>query len=409
MRCIPAPLALTPTLVSSKPRSSGHGFGKLSTARLPSGSLVHPVGEHMAWTADRLVAEPEQLLAGSAALSRACIDLVFLQGWAMTDETVKPLFVGIDVAKDSLEVALAAGAPTVRLSNDAQGIGELLALLAHKSAALVVLEATGGLERRCAQALYLAGLDVIVANPRQARDFARAMGHLAKTDAIDDKALSHFAQTLHTSVQRERMLLKLATPEQQQLDALVGRRSQLVKMRVAEGNRLEQAHPLAARSIRDVLKTLDKQIGALDKDIAGRLKMHFGRQVKLLEGFKGVGDGTKAVLMAALPELGTLGSCQISKLVGVAPLNCDSGKMRGKRVTWGGRADVRAALYMATLSAVRFDPTIKSFYDRLRAAGKPAKVALVACMHKVLTIINAVIKSGVPWQAGYPQAGASSK
>lgn len=327
----------------------------------------------------------------------------------MTDDTVQPVFVGIDVAKDSLEVALAAGAATVRFANDEPGIGQLLALLAGKSVALVVLEATGGLERRCAQALYLAGLDVIVANPRQAHDFARAMGHLAKTDAIDARALSHFAQTLHASAQRSRMLLKLATPEQQQLDALVSRRSQLVKMRVAEGNRLEQAHPLAAKSIRDVIRTLDKQIGTLDKDIGGRLKMHFGRQMKLLEGFKGVGEGTKAVLMAALPELGTLTARQIAKLVGVAPLNSDSGKMRGKRITWGGRAQVRSALYMATLSAARFDPTIKAFYTRLRAAGKPAKVALVACMHKVLTIINAVLKSGVPWQAGYPHAGASSK
>lgn len=327
----------------------------------------------------------------------------------MTDESVNPLFVGIDVAKDSLEVALAQDARTTRLGNDAQGIEALLGLLADKRVALVVLEATGGFERRCAQALYLAGLDVIVANPRQAHDFARSQGWLAKTDAIDAKTLSHFAQTLHTSERRERLLLKLAAPEQQQLDALVSRRSQLVKMRVAEAHRLDQAHPLAARSIRDVLKTLDKQIGALDKDIGGRLKMHFGRQIKLLEGFKGIGEGTKAVLMAALPELGQLSGRQISKLVGVAPLNCDSGKMRGKRITWGGRADVRSALYMATLSAVRFDPTIKAFYERLRAAGKPAKVALVACMHKVLTIINAVLKSGVPWQASYPHPGVASK
>lgn len=327
----------------------------------------------------------------------------------MTDETVKPLFVGIDVAKDSLEVALAADAATLRFANDGQGIKQLLALLKDKQVALLVMEATGGLERRSAQALFLAGIDVIVANPRQAHDFARAMGYLAKTDAIDAKALSQFAQTLHMSAQRERMLLKPATPEQQQLDALVSRRAQLVTMRVAEGNRLDQAHPLAAKSIRDVVKTLDKQIGTLDKDIGGRLKMHFGQQMKLLEGFKGIGQGTMAVLMASLPELGTLSSRQISKLVGVAPLNCDSGKMRGKRMTWGGRADVRSSMYMASLSAVRFDPTIKAFYERLRAAGKPAKVALVACMHKMLTIINAVLKSGVPWQASYPHAGNLSK
>lgn len=322
----------------------------------------------------------------------------------MTDESVKPMFVGIDVAKASLEVALAEDACTQRFGNDEQGIAALVALLAGKPVALVVLEATGGLERRCAQALYLAGVDVIVANPRAAHDFARSLGYLAKTDAIDAKALSHYAHTLHTHQRREQLLLKLATPEQQQLDALVSRRSQLVRMRVAEHNRLDQAHPLAAKSIRDILKALDKQIEALDKDIGGRLKMHFGRQMKLLEGFKGVGEGTKAVLMAALPELGKLSSRQIGKLVGVAPLNCDSGKMRGKRITWGGRADVRSALYMATLSASRFDPTIKAFYQRLRAAGKPAKVALVACMRKVLTIINAVLKSGVPWSASYAQA-----
>lgn len=327
----------------------------------------------------------------------------------MTDEFIRPLFVGIDVAKNSLELALAEDGASTRFDNDPQGIEALLALLAGKPVALVVLEATGGLEQRCARALYLAGLDVIVANPRQAHDFARSMGYLAKTDAIDAKVLSHFAQTLHTSKRRERMLLKPATPEQQQLDALVSRRSQLVRMRVAESNRLDQAHPLAARSIRDIIKVLDKQIGVLDKDIGGRLKMHFGRQMKLLQGFKGVGEGTKAVLMAALPELGQLSSRQISKLVGVAPLNCDSGAKRGKRITWGGRADVRSALYMATLSATRFDPAIKAFYERLRAAGKPAKLALVACMHKLLTIINAVLKSDMPWQASYAHATATQK
>ena len=327
----------------------------------------------------------------------------------MTNEFLKPLCVGIDVAKDSLQVALDETAPSMRFDNDEQGVQALVSLLQGKDVALLALEATGGLERRCAQALYLAGFDVVVCNPRQAREFARAMGYLAKTDAIDARALSHFARTLNQSPQRDKLLLKLATPAQQQLQALVIRREQLVKMRVAEGNRLELAHPMAARSIREVIKMLDKQIGALDKDIGGRLKMHFGRQLKLLEGFKGVGENTKAVLMAALPELGRLNRRQISKLVGIAPLNCDSGKMRGKRAIWGGRAQVRTALYMATLSAVRFDKTLKAFYEKLRAAGKPAKVALVACMRKLLTIINAVIKSGMPWQASYSHAQGAHK
>ena len=327
----------------------------------------------------------------------------------MTNELTKPLFVGIDVSKDSLDLALSGTDQSMRFDNDEQGVQALLHLLQGKCIALVVLEATGGLERRCAQALYLAGLDVVVCNPRQARDFARAMGYLAKTDAIDARALVQFACTLHQSPQRDKLLLKLASAEQQQLQALVIRRDQLVRMRVAESNRLEQAHPLAARSIRDVIKLLDKQIGALEDNIGGRLKMHFGRQLKLLEGFKGMGENTKAVLMAALPELGQLNRRQIGKLVGIAPLNCDSGKMRGKRSIWGGRAQVRSALYMATLSAVRFDKTLKAFYERLRAAGKPAKVALVACMRKMLTIINAVIKSGTPWQPSYSHAEGAQK
>jgi transposase len=327
----------------------------------------------------------------------------------MTNESTKPLCVGIDVAKDSLEVALDDKGQSMRFDNDEQGVQALLDLFKGKCVALVTLEATGGLERRCAHALYLAGFDVVVCNPRQARDFARSMGYLAKTDAIDARALSHYARTLHQSDKRDKLLLKLATPEQQQLQALVSRRDQLVRMRVAESNRLEQAHPLAARSIRDVVKVLDKQIGAIEDDVGGRLKRHFGKQLKLLEGFKGIGENTKAVLMAALPELGRLNRRQIGKLAGIAPLNRDSGNMRGKRTIWGGRARVRSALYMATLSAVRFDRAIKAFYERLLAAGKLPKVALVACMRKVLTIINAVIKSGVPWQESYPHGATAQK
>jgi transposase len=270
-------------------------------------------------------------------------------------------------------------------------------------------QATGALERRCAQALYLAGFDVVVCNPRQARDFARAMGCLAKTEAIDAPVLSHFACTLHQSKQRDKLLLKLALPEQQQLDALVSRRSQLVKMGVAESNRLEQAYPLTVRSIGGVIELLDKQIDTLDNNMGGWLKMHFAKQLKLLEGFKGIGANTKAVLMAALPESGQLKGRQISKLVGVAPLNRDSGKMRGKRTTWGGRAQVRSALYMATLNAVRWDATIKAFYERLLAAGKLPKVTLVACMRKMLTILNAIIKSGIPWQASYSHGATAKK
>jgi transposase len=322
----------------------------------------------------------------------------------MTNESVNHLYVGIDVAKSSLQVALDDKAASVSFANDAQGIAALLAHLKHLSVALVLLEATGSLEKPCAHALALAGLDVIVINPRQSHDFAKAMGYLAKTDHIDAQALSHFARTLHESAKREKLLLKMPTAEQLELDALVGRRTQLVHMRVAESNRLQQTrHPRTAKSIRQVIHVLDTQIGKLDGDIGGKLKEHFAHKLKLLEGMKGVGQNMQAMLMGAVPELGQLNRRAIGKLVGVAPLNRDSGQMRGKRAIWGGRADVRAALYMATLSAVRYEPVLKSFYERLKAAGKPAKVALVACMRKLLTIINAIIKSGTPWQPTYPQ------
>ena len=323
----------------------------------------------------------------------------------MTDVS-ELIFVGIDVSKDTLEVALDDNSKTQCLGNDAKGVEALIAKLQALGdrVALVLLEATGGLEQRTAVALCAAGLAVMVVNPRQAHDFAKALGYLAKTDSTDARALSHFARTLHTSKHRERLLYKLPTLEQEALSALVTRRAQLVGMRVAEGNRLATAHASQRKSIQALIKVLDRQIGQIDDDVGRRLKGHFKDKLDLLKGLKGVGGGTQAMLMAELPELGRLTHREISKLVGVAPLNHDSGKFKGKRTTWGGRANVRAALYMATLSATRFDPTIKAFYERLLASGKLPKVALVACMHKLLTIINAVIKSGKPWQAGYPQA-----
>lgn len=316
------------------------------------------------------------------------------------------IFVGIDVSKATLEVALDDTSKTRTLSNDDKGLKALLDELkaVAERVAVVLLEATGGLERAAAAALCANGFDVMVVNPRQAHDFAKALGYLAKTDSTDARALSHFARTLYHSEKRETLLHKLPTPEQELLLALVTRRSQLVGMRVAQSNRLDGAHPSQRKSIQAMLKQLDRQIGQIDDDADRHLRQHFKDKLELLKGLKGVGPGTQAMLMAALPELGRLGQREIAKLVGVAPLNCDSGKFKGKRTTWGGRANVRSALYMAALSAVRFDPCLKAFYERLLQAGKPKKVALVACMHKLLTIINAVIKSGKPWQAGYPQA-----
>ena len=316
------------------------------------------------------------------------------------------IFVGIDVSKDTLELALDDKGKTQNLSNDEAGVKSLLETIKAAQYELgvvgaIVFEATGGFEREAAIALCSAGLPVMLVNPRQARDFAKAMGYLAKTDAIDARVLSHFARTLHQSERREQLLMRLPDSQQALLQALIVRRSQLIQMRVAEDNRWSMSHPTQRKSINTVRKVLNRQIAGIDQDIDTQLKEHFAAKLALLKHFKGIGIGTQACLMAALPELGELGHEQISKLVGVAPLNCDSGKYKGKRVTWGGRAEVRCALYMAALSAVRYNPVIKVFYERLLSKGKPKKVALVACMHKLLIILNAIVKSAIPWSENH--------
>jgi len=328
----------------------------------------------------------------------------YLQGWEMMN-TSDQLFVGIDVSKGTLEVALDSTSKTQTFGNNPEGIARLVKLLkaCTQPIGVVLLEATGGLERECALALCLVETPVIVVNPRQAHDFAKAMGYLAKTDALDAKVLSHFAHTLHASERCERMLFKMPSAQQVTLEALVVRRSQLIGMRVAEGNRLPTAHKSQHKSINAMLKVLQRQIAQVDDDIGRSLGEHFAQKLTLLKGIKGVGTGTQATLMAMLPELGQLSAREIAKLAGVAPLNCDSGKFKGKRITWGGRSPLRAALYMAALSASQHEPQIKAFYDQLRARGKTAKVALVACMHKLLTIMNAIVRSGQPWSPTYAQ------
>lgn len=311
-------------------------------------------------------------------------------------------FAGIDVSKATLELALMGGGKTIVFDNDVCGIRKLLAkLIAAGPLGAIVLEATGGLEREAALALCAAGLPVMVVNPRQAHDFAKALGYLAKTDAIDARALAQFARTLYQSDKREALLMRMPEPQQLKLMVLVTRRNQLVAMRVAEGNRLPGAGQAAQKSIRAVITTLNREIAKLDRDIGNSLSGHFAEKIKLLNGLKGVAKGTQAVLMAGLPELGNLTKRAISKIVGVAPLNCDSGKMRGKRTTWGGRTMVRAALYMATLTAVRHNEVLRAFHHRLREKGKPKKVVLVACMHKLLSIMNAIFKSNTPWNPNF--------
>lgn len=314
------------------------------------------------------------------------------------------VFAGIDVCKAHLDLAFTqadlsgAGMKTRRFDNSAGGVKLLLAELKKVSHLVaVLLEATGGLEREAATALCAAGLCVMVVNPRQAHDFAKALGYLEKTDAIDAQALAQFAQTLAASPKFAALQMRLPEPEQVSLQELVTRRSQLVEMRVAEGNRLERAPKLVRKSVTTVIALLERQIKALDGDIDGALKAHFAEKLTLLKGLKGVGPGTQAALMAGLPELGRLTHKEIAKIVGVAPLSHDSGKMRGRRTAWGGRAAVRQAVYMGTLTAVKHNAVLKAFHQRLLANGKPKKVALVACMRKLLSIINAILKSGIPW------------
>lgn len=304
---------------------------------------------------------------------------------------------GIDVSKQHLDVCV--GDICERLANDADGWNGVVALLRGADVDLVVMEATGGYERGLLCVLQTAGLNVARVNPRQARDFAKSMGVLAKTDRVDARMLRDFADVLAQHAQRARYITPMIEAHRQELAELMIRRRQLVDMRVTEGNRLERAGKRAARSIGSVLKTLDKQLQSVDADIDRHMDQHFKPQRQLLDTVKGIGAVTTFTLTAALPELGHLGRRQISKLVGVAPLADDSGNRRGKRRVWGGRADVRAILYMAALAAIKHNPAIRVFHSRLIAAGKPKKVTIVACMRKLLTIVNAMLRDGAAWDA----------
>lgn len=304
---------------------------------------------------------------------------------------------GVDVCKEHLDLAWQQ--EQLRVSNDAAGWARALERLRSAGVDLVVLEATGGLERGFIAALQDAGLAVARVNPRQARDFAKAMGQLAKTDRVDARVLRDLADVLARHGQRARFLAPVSDVQREQLRALTTRRRQLVDMRVAESNRLPMAAPRAVRSIKSVMALLDRQLAAIDDDIDAHLERHFHDLRELLQGAKGVGPVTAGALLGELPELGRLDRRAIAKLVGVAPLAADSGQHRGERHIWAGRSTVRTALYMAALSAKRYNPPIRAFWQRLIAAGKPKKVALVACMRKLLTVLNAMVRDRSPWDA----------
>ena len=315
-------------------------------------------------------------------------------------------YIGIDVSEQTLEVAARPSGRRWQAANSAAGVERLVAELAALEPARVVLEATGRLEAAPAAALAAAALPVAVVNPRQVRDFARASGRLAKTDAVDAAVLAHYGEALRPP------LRALRDAETQALQALVARRRQLVGIRVAEGNRLRRLlQPSAAAAgaalrpgLEAHLDWLDRQLAELEATLRETLRASplWRTQDELLRSVPGVGRQTAQTLLAELPELGRLDRRAAAALVGVAPFNRDSGRRRGARAIWGGRARVRCALYMAALSASRCNPPIRAFYERLRAAGKPKKLALTACMRKLLVILNAILRSQLPWRAPAP-------
>ena len=314
-------------------------------------------------------------------------------------------YAGVDVSEERLEVCVRRGREagegehTFGVSNDPAGTQTLLGSLLEERPALVILEATGGFERPVAAALAAAGLPTAVVNPRQARDFARATGRLAKTDRIDAQILARFAQAVRPAPR------PVSDGEAQALAQITARRRQVVGMLTAEKNRLDAATTKPVRGrLQAHLRWLEKELSRTDRDLEEAIaKSPSWRENEVLfRGVPGVGPVLARTLLAELPELGSLPPKQLAALVGVAPLNRDSGALRGRRAVWGGRATVRAALYMGALVATRHNPQIKEFYERLLGASKPRKVALVACMRKLLIILNAMLKHRTPWM--FPQA-----
>lgn len=305
------------------------------------------------------------------------------------------VYVGIDVAKSSFEVAVTGQSQTLNLANDEAGHAQLCQVLAPLAPRLILMEATGGYEQDLALALAGAGLRVSVVNPRQARDFARCVGKLAKTDRIDAQALRGFASMLDAQGHQPRAL---ADDERRELTALVVRRRQLVAMLVSERQRLGVAHRKAKPSILAIMDAIAAQLHDVDGNLKAHVLAHHADLARLLTSVKGVGPTTACTLLAQLPELGQLNRKQITALVGLAPMNRDSGTLRGQRHIFGGRADVRRVLYVAALVGTRFNPVLRAFYAKLLAAGKAKKVALVACMHKLLVILNAIARTRSPWR-----------
>ena len=304
-------------------------------------------------------------------------------------------WVGIDVCQKYLDVYIRPSAKLFQVTNDEFGITELVKTLREIKPELIVLEATGGMELSAAIELTQAELAVAIINPRQARDFAKATGQLAKTDAIDARILAHFADAIRPQVRA------IKDESSQQLQDLVQRRRQISDMITAEKNRLRGKSNVVQSDIKEHIEWLEEKLKEIELQIKNAIASdeNWKQKKKLLTSVPGVGEVVATTLISSLPELGKLSHKSISYLVGLAPLNRDSGKSRGKRRIWGGRANVRCVLYMAALVAVRFNPVIKNFYQRLLDKGKPKKVALTACMHKLLILLNAMVRNGQAWQS----------
>ncbi len=304
-----------------------------------------------------------------------------------------PVFIGIDVSKEWVDVAVRSTGDTWRVSQDQEGIDDLVVQFQSLNPQCVVMEATGGYEMPMATALAAAGVPVAVVNPRQVRDFARSQGKLAKTDRIDAAVIAHFGEVSGLTAQ------PLVPAAARELEALVTRRRQVIQMRTAELQHRQRTLPLVQHRIDRILAALEGELHELDSELTRRLRESplWREREDLLRSVPGIGAVTVFSLLADLPELGSLDRREAAAIVGVAPLNRDSGKFRGSRRCWGGRAHVRAALYMATLVGVRHNPVLKVFYERLVMAGKAKKVALTACMRKLLTILNAMLKHHTTW------------
>jgi len=306
---------------------------------------------------------------------------------------------GIDVSKAFLDVAVIGGSirPS-RFANTPEGQGELAQVLSSLGCALTVMEPTGGYEAAAACVLQLRELPVAVVNARRVRAFAQAMGYLAKTDSVDAQVLAELASVLVRKPDVKKFLLPIKDNSRKELEALMTRRNQLIAMRVAEENRLELAPARVKPSIKSMLEAIQKLLDQNDIDLQGQIGGHFQDLDQLLQSIPGIGPVTSRILIGALPELGHLDRRAISALVGLAPMAKDSGSSQGKRRIQGGRAIIRTTLYMATVAASTHNPVIKEFYQRLRATGKPARVVLVACMHKLVVILNAMVRTNTHWR-----------